>query len=458
MRSPDLATAFGGEAATSKLRLEDGSRVAVLGGGPAGSFFTYFLLETAERAGMRLQVDVFESRDFDRPGPQGCNMCGGILSESLVQNLATEGFTLSTSVVQRGIDSYVLHTDVGDVRIETPLHEQRIGAVHRGAGPKDLKEAVWESFDGHLLKRAVGRGARVVQGRVTGVEWVDGRPALKGEGGLSEPYDLLAVAAGVNSPTLKFFAEGPVTYQQPETTKTFICEYLLGREAIERSLGRSMHVFLLNIPHLEFAAIIPKGDYATVCLLGDEINNELVDSFLHSEQVRGCFPESWDPEAKSCKCQPRINVEGARAPYADRLVFLGDAGVTRLYKDGIGAAYRTSKAAATTAALWGISARDFDEHYGTVCRDIAADNAIGKRLFALTRQVQKSSFARRTIVRMAAGEQSLDGEKRRMSQVLWNMFTGSASYLEIIRHAMHPAFVARLTQAAARAVFSRKQA
>jgi len=32
-----------------------------------------------------------------------------------------------------------------------------------------------------------------------------------------------------------------------------------------------MHVFLLDIPRLEFAAIIPKGDYATVCLLGEDI-------------------------------------------------------------------------------------------------------------------------------------------------------------------------------------------
>jgi hypothetical protein len=291
---------------------------------------------------------------------------------------------------------------------------------------------------------------------VTGVEWVDGRPRLRGEGEAGDPYDLLAVAAGVNSPTLKLFADDALAYQPPQTAKTFICEYLLGRETIERCLGRSMHVFLLNIPSLEFAAIIPKGDYATVCLLGDEITNELVDSFLHADQVRACFPPGWDPEAKACKCQPRINVEGAGSPYGDRLVFLGDSGVTRLYKDGIGAAYRTSKAAATTAVLWGVSARDFDQHYGETCRQITADNAVGKRLFAITRAVQKRAVARRTIVRMATREQTLTGASRRMSQILWNMFTGSAPYLEIVRHAMHPAFLARLTQAAAGAVFARR--
>ena len=79
------------------LFLDNGSRVAVIGGGPAGSFFTYFLFEMAERIGMELAVDIYEPRDFSNAGPQGCNMCGGILSESLVQLLATEGINLPST-------------------------------------------------------------------------------------------------------------------------------------------------------------------------------------------------------------------------------------------------------------------------------------------------------------------------------------------------------------------------
>ena len=96
-----------------------------------------------------------ESRKFAVPGPAGCNMCGGIISETLVQNLAIEGINLPTGVIQRGIQSYVLHTDVGVARIATPLEEMRIGAVHRGAGPKDAKEQRWESFDLHLQQKAI---------------------------------------------------------------------------------------------------------------------------------------------------------------------------------------------------------------------------------------------------------------------------------------------------------------
>jgi len=69
------------------LALEDGSQVAVIGGGPAGSFFSYFLLDMAERVGLDIGVDIYEPRDFTRSGPAGCNMCGGIVHESVVQIL-----------------------------------------------------------------------------------------------------------------------------------------------------------------------------------------------------------------------------------------------------------------------------------------------------------------------------------------------------------------------------------
>jgi hypothetical protein len=79
---------------------------------------------------------------------------------------------------------------------------------------------------------------------------------------------LLAVAVGVNSASLKLIEALPLGYRPPRTSKTHISEFLLGREAIEKHQGHSMHVFLLNIPRLEFAALIPKDDFLTFCLLG----------------------------------------------------------------------------------------------------------------------------------------------------------------------------------------------
>jgi hypothetical protein len=89
--------------------------VAVIGGGPAGSFFSHFFLDMASMVDLDVKLDIYEPRDYSRPGPVGCNNCGGIISESLVQHLATEGINLPDSVVQRGLDSYVLHTVDGSV-------------------------------------------------------------------------------------------------------------------------------------------------------------------------------------------------------------------------------------------------------------------------------------------------------------------------------------------------------
>ncbi len=442
MSKPDPASWITTE--SSKLTLEDGARVAVAGGGPAGSFFSYFLLSMAERLGTEVQVDLFEPKDFSVPGPKGCNNCGGIISESLVQMLATEGINLPPSVVQRGVDSYKLHTDVGDIRIETPLKEKRIGAVHRGSGPRGIKNVRWESFDGYLQQLARARGVTIKAQRIERLEWRDGRPHLTAKGGHSESYDLLAMATGVNARSLELFEDSELKYKPPVATKTAIREYYLGEEAVEKYLGNSMHIFLLDMPRLEFAALIPKGDYVTACLLGEGIDVQLVEAFLGAPEVRRCFPPGWNPGDKpACQCWPQINVQGAEEPFADRLVFIGDCGVARLYKDGIGSAYRTAKAAASTAVFQGVSSEDFRRHYAPVLDGVAADNRIGKQIFALTRQVQKRRFTRRALLKTVSREQASTTSDKRMSTILWDMFTGSAPYKEALSRGIHPTFLSR---------------
>jgi hypothetical protein len=41
-----------------------------------------------------------------------------------------------------------------------------------------------------------------------------------------------------------------------------------------------MHIFFLDQKRLDCAAMIPKGDYVTVCLLGDDIDRDLVEEFF----------------------------------------------------------------------------------------------------------------------------------------------------------------------------------
>ena len=424
-------------------KLTDGSRVAVIGGGPAGSLFSYFLLKTLELIDTRIELDIYEPREFSHSGPSGCNHCGGVVSESLVQILGAEGIIIPSDVVQRGIDSYMMHMDAGEVRIDTPLQEKRIAAVYRGNGPRNASPAMIKGFDRYLLELATKRGANWRRKMVTDFQSDDTGWALSCADGSKAYYDLLVVASGVNSALLSMTEKLDIEFHPPTAVKAFIAEFRLGEQLTEATFGTSMHVFLLDLPKLEFAALIPKGDYVTLCMLGDDIDEELVNRFLNSPEVRGCFPEGSVP-ASVCHCFPRLNVGPARCPYGDRIVFIGDSGVARLYKDGIGSAFRTAKAAAMTSALHGISSADFKNHYWSACRHITRDNAIGKLIFLVCKLIQKLKFTRRAVLRMVVLEQTLEDRKPRMSGVLWDVFSGSAPYSDILLRAMHPAFLGYL--------------
>lgn len=427
-----------------ELSLHDGSRVAVIGGGPAGSLFSYFLLQMAENVGLEIEINIFEPRHFTHRGAAGCNHCGGVVSESLVQTLAAEGVNLPPKVVQRGIECYALNQDVGTVEIATPLNEKRIAAVYRGNGPRQSEPLEFIGFDRYVQDLAEQKGARIVRKLVSGLQRLGGGIRVLCPDGSGGDFDLAVVATGVNSHFLEGVDGLEIGYSGPETRKAFLCEFPLGRKEIENRLGAALQIFLLDMPGLKFAGLIPKGDLATMCVIGENIDEQLIEAFLEAPEVKRCFPDGSVPP-HICHCFPRVNTRSAVKPFADRIVMIGDTGTTRLYKDGIGGAYRTAKAAARTVMFSGISEDDFRQHYWPTCEKIESDNNIGRFLFAVTRQVQKWRFLRRAVLNMTAAEQRRATGPRRMSSVLWDVFTGSAPYKEVLLNTFHPAYVATLT-------------
>jgi hypothetical protein len=265
---------------------------------------------------------------------------------------------------------------------------------------------------------------------------------VKSHGAWSGRYDFVAVAAGLNAATLRLFEHLGAGYRPPRSTRTFVCEFPLGGEALSGLLGDAMHVFLLDIPRLKFAAMVPKGDCVTVCLLGHGIDRALVGRFLGHPQVRACLPADWAPPERCCHCSPPMSVGGARRPFADGLVFVGDSAFSRLYKDGIGAAFQTAKAAAETAVSEGISAADFRRHYWPVCRRIGADNRYGRLIFTVTSHIKRHRHDQRGLLRMVRREQTGTADAGRMSSVLWDTFTGGAPYREVFLRTLHPGFLA----------------
>jgi flavin-dependent dehydrogenase len=428
----------------SPLVLDNGSQVCVIGGGPAGSLFSYFLLQMARRADIDIRVEIYEKRDFCLFGPAGCNMCGGVISESLVQALSIEGINLPNDVVQRGIDSFAFHTTEETVTLHAPFREMRIATVYRGAGPKGTRQSEWRSFDDYLLQLAVKSGAKVVRERVTSVSWMRDKPQINTKDGQSRVYDLVVGAVGVKTANPGIFDNLKMGYQQPRTRRTSVIEYELGADFIDTKLGNSMHAFLLDLPKLDFAAIIPKGNYVTMCLIGDNITPDFVDSFVHNPVVREYIPVKQDNIDGACHCSPRASLCNTIHPFTDRILFIGDCGITRFNKDGIGSAYRVAKTAAATSLFSGVSASDFRRGYWPIYQSINRDNIFGRILYSVVNMIKKSRLLTRSVMRVAVNEQQGAEREHRMSRVLWDMFTGSAQYREVFLRCLHPAIWGRL--------------
>ncbi|MBF0588548.1 MAG: hypothetical protein HQL53_05425 [Magnetococcales bacterium] len=430
------------EGSGSSLELTDNARVAVMGGGPAGSMTAYFMLEMAKQVGIRLQIDIYEPRSFHLTGPRGCNFCGGIISESLVEMLAAEGLQLPQEVIIDTINTYTLHTKVGSVPIQSPKDEMRIAGIFRGGGPKGAESQrplPWDSFDWFLLQRACAQGARHVPHRITDLSWSAGRPVVTSRGGGGGTYDFLVAATGLNGGSMEVLGHLNFGYKPPKTTKAYVAELYYGNEQVEKLLGDSMHVFLLDIPGLKFVALTPKRHYATLIILGDDINRDMIVRVFKSPQVQALFPLGWDIPVHPCQCYPHINIGMSSGKlFTDRVVVVGDCGVSRLYKDGIGAAYRTAKACAVTAVTHGVSAADFRQYYHPVCRKMSLDNDVGHILFAIDGVSSRFDFLREGMLDTVRREQRYPHRRHSLSAALWDTFTGSASYADIFMRTFNP--------------------
>ena len=104
------------------IRLNDGDHVCIIGGGPAGSFAALHLLNKIEQLGLRLEVLIFEPRNFHLPGPGGCNRCAGIISSRLIGDLENLGIQLPSDVVQSEIRGYSIHLNNEKVHPNTKVY------------------------------------------------------------------------------------------------------------------------------------------------------------------------------------------------------------------------------------------------------------------------------------------------------------------------------------------------
>ena len=406
------------------LALRDGSRVCIVGGGPAGSLAALHLLRLSHARGLSLDVTIFEPRDFRVRGPAGCNRCAGILSSRLLSGLSDLGLKLPAQVVRSYIRAYEVHLDGETFLIEAPSPSSEIVSVYRGAGPRLAAGQGGESFDGFLLEQACARGARHQRSRVSQVTWQD-TPVVHA-GSQAHPADLVVLATGVNSRPPLHAALG---YRPPATM-------MMAQDEVPRPSewpNDLVRIYFRHPPGLLFGAMIPKGEYLNISLLGRGLTADAVAEFLEMQGLSRAAPSLRN---SLCGCTPRISVSASRGFYGDRWVAVGDAAVTRLYKDGIGSAFVTAQAAMETAADHGISQADFRRWYAPVCREISRDNTFGRWLYRLWSRTLSSPRVLRAWRETL--EQEIDGVSRPRThmRILWGMFTGDESYEVLLRAAL----------------------
>lgn len=415
--------------------LKSGSRIAVIGGGPAGSFFAHFARKWAEQKGLDISVTIFDGKDFLERGPRGCNLCAGVISRSLNQRLKDEGIFLPEQRVISWMDGYRLHVEEETLLLNPPDRPgERIPTVFRGNGPRYSKFPEVISFDDFLLSWAQDMGAEVVRFPVREIsppQTQTGRWVIHygREGRFNEDEaDLVVGAFGVNSFFLRKVEALGRGYRPPRTLTTFQAELKLGREYIAERYQNLIHVYMPGSRTIRFATVIPKGDYITITIIGRKnVSPGVFQEFLRLKEIRDGIP----PVQPHCLCYPKIAVSPGKNPASDRLIMIGDASFSRHYKNGLESAFITAKMAAEAAFLHGIDAESLRRHFSTPAAGaIVRDNRYGRMLFRLNSLISSMPLLSRSHLSLAKLVPA-PPSARKLRTILWHMFTGEIPYRSI---------------------------
>jgi flavin-dependent dehydrogenase len=430
------------------LCLKDGSMIAIIGGGPSGNFFAHHAFQHAKKFGINISITIFEGRDFSDRGPKGCNMSAAVIASSLYRKLMRDGIELPDDVVRQEIKGYYFQTKEYGIELHKPKPgNSRILATYRANGPLYSTHTGNISFDEFLLKHVTKQGANIIHEPVQGVNLPsDSETPIKVVYGKHGPYnemeaDLVVGAFGINSTTVEKIKRLNFGYEPPKTIRTCQMEIPLDRSYIKESFRDNINVFALGRKPFKFASMVPKGDYITVSLIGyrDLSKKDLID-FLNHPVVRSKLPPDWKMPDRFCMCIPKITLTRAKNPFTDRLVIVGDASISRIYKNGLESAYITSQLAVQTAFERGISKEAFSRYYYKPARKLLAmDNLLGALIMRLSDFVTRRNWlvrARLSYVENRKGSWIAN----HLNKMLWNMVTGDAPYKEIISQAFNPLF------------------
>lgn len=447
-------------------KLQNNATVAIVGGGPAGSFQAMHLLNRARLRHQKIHVVVFEYRRQIRRQRQGstsgsysgCPQCAGGISPRLNDALAELGINLPDELIQASINSITLQGNWKHIYLSVP-QSRRMLSVFRGALPYG-RDTEHHSFDSLLLDAAISRGAELISNKVHAACYnEEGKPVLSYNANGSErrlTADCVIFAGGVNEKSderggrlssTDLFRMLQPRYTPPALRKALIFE-LKAPHGISGVLAGEMHFIESSVKKLklDMCSIIPKRNYFTVTLIGRSVdraethkqNFKVIQDFLAIPQIRRTLPPTMGLNVK-CVCNPYIVVGSAKMPYGHRIAATGDMATSRQYKDGILSAHNLTRDLATVILEDGVDSASLKNGFAKTLARFRRDNHFATVIFSLYRWFFTSPFLSRVIYQTYTSERKkIPKPRRSFEKIFWNISSGDDSYENIAWSMLRP--------------------
>jgi len=402
--------------------LTDGSRVAIIGGGPGGAGCALALERMARALHRQVHITLLEGKEFR--GERHYNQCAGVLSPPLPSLLEKElGIPFPYELKRAEIRRYVLHTE-----------REQITLSENGEPSIALRRI---QFDAYMLEQAQARGVEIVKARAVDVEFHDDGAVIYTE---NAPVlcDVIVGAFGLDEGTAAIFSR-QTAYRPPKYLDSIVTKYHPGQEAMA-AFGNDIHAFLPAEMRIEFGAATPKGNHLTINIAGQHVDIPAMERFLSSGPVQRVLPNL----AQARRNNPddlrffkgRFPRTLARGRYGDRYVMVGDsAGLVRAFKGkGVTSAVLTGIRAARTMMEAGISQRAFHEHYRRANLDIIRDIPYGLVMRRMTIYAARFGLLD-PVIRAARATPALQ-------EALFGAVSGHTLYRDIFLQMLRPQIIA----------------
>lgn len=419
-----------------------GKGVAIVGGGPAGSFEAYKLAKKG------VNVDIFEPHSTRQPDfaigeRRGvCVGCAGLFQHPGIVLLENNGITISEEVIQVHLQGSTVHFPSESKTVYLPAD----GAVtvYRGFGPvkQETGQVVIESFDSRLLSEAIKTGATHHQTKIVKIDLQqrEGKVHVIDANGKEYAVDTVIGAYGhdpKHEMSIVYPPDDKVPLPSPKTQKAGVREYYLGREKVKELLKDQIHIFGNPTEGSWFAAVVPKKDNLTVVLMGRDknIRDQDFTDFFANKQVRELLKGVDENLQLNCACMSLITLKSperfmVRGQNNDIvMVNIGDSGPTTPRKNGIFAALDSASHLAETLIKNGNSASGLEEYRRYIERRYVQDNFWSEAVLRISDLILNHSIPRKAVIFSANHNIPLLSEAVRstMSHIL----TGRDSYWRI---------------------------